>query len=509
MMRMWSEMVRILNRVMTLMIVILLLGVVSRAINPPINTPASAGDHHRLTEEVKRRRVEFMQKLGPQSMIVLFSTEPKQFEGDVNYEFRQDNNLFYLAGIDQPKTTLVLMPGNQTQKEILFIAPRNPTLELWTGKLLSPEEAKAMSGIETVYESGAFETFIETVLGARNNGPRNDDSAIEYQSFSDGLRNRTAVVYLDLSGHPGRQGSSTPARQFAEQIKERVDSLQVKDASQFLHRLRLVKSAYEIAQLRRAIDITCQAQREAMQTVRPGMFEYEVEAAIEFIFRKNGAPWPGFPSIVASGPNATTLHYDRSSRQMADGDLLLTDIGAEINYYSADVTRTYPVNGRFTPEQAKIYDLVLKAQTEAMNMVRPGASIPQVHARTVAVLKEGLLELGLISSKQGQEYRVWFPHGTSHWLGMNVHDVGENAARFEPGMVLTVEPGLYIRQDTFEKMRRENDRLAATIEPAVSKYSGIGVRIEDDVLVTESGFELLSDKAPKTIVEIEALQGKR
>jgi Xaa-Pro aminopeptidase len=436
----------------------------------------------------------------------MFSAEAKKFEGDVDYEFRQENNLFYLTGIDQPGTTLALMPGNQTQKEILFLSPRNPAQELWTGKLLSQDEAKTISGIETVYEAGSFEAFIEAVLSGRNYGPRNYGPTVEYQAFFDALKDGTAIVYLVLEDRPGLQEPPSRVWQFADRLRERFVGIQVKDARHFFYQMRLVKSAYELTQLRRAIDVTGQAQREAMQAVKPGMYEYEIEALIEYIFRRNGALWPGFPSIVASGPNATTLHYEASSRQVRDGELLLTDIGAEFNYYSADVTRTYPVNGRFTPEQASLYNLVLKAQTEAMKVVRPGASIPQVHERAVEVLKDGLLELGLMTSKSDQQYRLWFPHGTSHWLGMNVHDVGERNARFEPGMVLTVEPGLYIRQDTYENLRRTDEKLAAAIEPAVKRYLGIGVRIEDDVLVTESGFELLSAKAPRAITEIEAWQ---
>jgi Xaa-Pro aminopeptidase len=458
-----------------------------------------------LTQEVKRRRADLVQKLGPQAMLVMLSADPKRFEGDVDYEFRQDNYLLYLTGIDQPGTKLVLMPGNQTHKEILFVTPRNLSQELWTGKILSHDEASAISGIDTIYDAGSFDPFIEAVLSGHTFGPRMYGSTVEYKGFFDALHEGTAAVYLILEDRPRLQEPLNRVWQFADQIRDRFVGVQVKDASRWLDQMRLVKSPYEMAQLRRAIDITCQAQREAMQTVKPGMYEYEVEATIEFIFRKNGAPWPGYPSIVASGPNATTLHYERSSRQMRDGDLLLTDVGAEFNFFTADVTRTYPVNGRFTPEQAALYNLVLKAQTEAMKVVRPGATLAQVHARAVDVLKEGLIELGLITSKEDQQYRMWFPHGTSHWLGMNAHDVGDFNARFEPGMVLTVEPGLYIRQDTVENLQRTDEKLAARIEPAVKKYMGLGVRIEDDVTVTESGLEVLSDKAPKTIADIEAL----
>jgi len=497
-----------INRAFVLIFVLLVVGAASHAIGPGLPAQAvQASDQ--FTQEVKRRRSELMQKLGAQAMLVLFSAEPRKFERDIDYEYRQDSNLFYLTGIDQQGTTLVLMPGNQSNREILFLTPQNPAQELWMGKMLSQEEARAVSGIETVYDATSFDGFMEAVLSGRNFGPRSYGSTVEYKGFFDALSDGTATVDLVLEDRPKLKEPPNRVWQLADQIRERFVGIQVKDASRFIHQMRLVKSAYELTQLRRAIDITCQAQREAMQAVKPGLYEYEIEAIIEFVFRRQGSPWPGFPSIVASGPNATTLHYDKSIRQMRDGELLLTDVGAEFNYYTADVTRTYPVNGRFTPEQAAIYELALKAQAEAMKVVRPGATLPMVHTRAVEVLKDGLLELGLITSKQDQQYRMWFPHGTSHWLGMNAHDVGDQHAKFEPGMVLTVEPGVYIRQDTFEHLRDRDEGLAATIGPAVKKYMGIGIRIEDDVVVTESGFELLSDKAPRAIAEVEALQRRK
>lgn len=497
---------RAINRALGISVVVLIVGAATQALGPRSAFRKADRPDEQLTQEVKRRRSELMHKLGPQAMLILFSAEPRKFERDVDYEFRQDSNLFYLTGLEQVGTTLVLMPGNQTQREILFLTPPNLTSQLWTGKMLTPDEARAISGIETIYEATAFEPFMEAVLSGRHYGPRNYSATAEYKGFFEALAEGTAVVYLVLEERPKLHEPLNRVWRLADQIRDRFVGVQVKDASRLIHQMRLVKSAYELAQLNRAIDITCQALREAMRAVRPGMYEYEIEALIEFVFRKNGAPWPGFPSIIGSGPNATTLHYDKSTRQMKDGELLLTDVGAEFNYYTADVTRTYPVNGRFTPEQAALYNLVLKAQTEAMKVVRPGATIAQVHARAVEVLKDGLFDLGLITSKQDQQYRLWFPHGTSHWLGMNVHDVGDLQARFEPGMVLTVEPGVYIRQDTFEDLRRRDEKTAAAIEPEVRKYRDLGIRIEDDVLVTESGYRLLSHQVPTTIAQIEALQ---
>ncbi|RMG56053.1 MAG: M24 family metallopeptidase [Acidobacteria bacterium] len=462
-----------------------------------------------LTQEVKRRRQELMDQLGSEALLILFSAEPKTFERDIDYEYRQDSNLYYLTGIDQPGTILVLMPGNRTQKEMLFLRRRDPTRELWAGRMLRQDEARSISGIETIYDADLFDTFIESVLNGRNFGPRTYGPTVEYAGFFDALGRGRAAVYLDLENRPGLRRPPNRVWRFAEKIRRRFLGIDVRDVTPYLHRMRLVKSPYELAQIRRAIEITCRAHREAMKALRPGMYEYEIEAVVEYTFKRLGAAWPAFPSIIASGPNATTLHYDRSTRRTHSGELLLVDIGAEYHYYAADVTRTYPVNGRFTPEQAALYNLVLEAQKEALKLVRPGSTIPQVHQRAVAVLKRGLRRLGLITSEEASQYRFWFPHGTSHWLGMNVHDVGDRNAPFEPGMVLTVEPGLYIRQDTFQRIGQRDPQLAAAIAPAFQKYQGLGVRIEDDVLVTESGYVVLSQSAPKTTTEIETIMTQR
>jgi Xaa-Pro aminopeptidase len=236
------------------------------------------------------------------------------------------------------------------------------------------------------------------------------------------------------------------------------------------------------------------------------VYEYEIEALIGYAFRKNNTSGPGYPSIVGTGGNATILHYIPGNIPMKNGELTLMDVGAEHKQYTADVTRTVPVNGKFTPEQAEIYNIVLQASDAALQQIRVGARIPEVHQRAVEALKDGLLRIGLITDKDSEQYRVWFPHGTSHWLGMNVHDVGDRDEPFRPGMVLTVEPGIYVREEALDNMRRTpgNEKFLAAIEPALKKYKNIGVRIEDDVVVTESGFELLSKASPRTIAEIEA-----
>ncbi|SVD35545.1 uncharacterized protein METZ01_LOCUS388399, partial [marine metagenome] len=246
------------------------------------------------------------------------------------------------------------------------------------------------------------------------------------------------------------------------------------------------------------IDITGEAHRNVMNTVQPGIYEYQLDGLIYNTYRRYGAHL-GFPSIVRSGPNATTLHYEENTRQMQEGELVLLDIGAEVGHYSADITRTVPVSGTFSTEQRAIYDLVFQAQEAAMSLVRPGATIGDLHNRVLEVIKAGLEELGLITDTSGKQYRMWFMHGTSHFIGLDVHDVGNRNTVFVPGMVLTVEPGIYIREDALVHLEDtpENRQLKVDIRPAYRLYKNIGIRIEDDVLVTESGYELLSGSAPR------------
>lgn len=459
-----------------------------------------------LRQELERRRQAVVEKMGQRGMLILFSAEPRRYTGDVDYEFRQENNLYYLTGIRQPGVTLVLMPQNATYREILFLPEKNPGRELWTGKMLSPEEATQISGIANVWSAGEFEPFIDAVLNGRPYRVNRYIQSAEYRDFLEDLNQKQASVFLLLRERPGLQGELSREFSFANRLRERFLGIDISDASPIFDPLRLVKSPYEIQRLRRAIDITVQAHREAMRKVRPEIWEYEVEAVIEYVFKKNKSFDWAFPSIIGSGPNANVLHYDRSQRQAQDGELLLIDIGAEHDYYAADVTRTIPVSGKFSPAQAEIYEMVLQAQNAALELVKPGSTLQAVHQKAVEVLKDGLFRLGLITDQSGDQYRVFFPHGTAHWLGLDVHDVGSSSAPFQPGMVLTVEPGLYVRGDGLERLA-EGKESAATLEairPAFEKYKNTGLRIEDDVLVTETGYELLSKGAPRTIAEIEA-----
>jgi len=275
--------------------------------------------------------------------------------------------------------------------------------------------------------------------------------------------------------------------------------------------LRLMKTPYERKILARSLEISSEAQLAGMQAARPGVWEYEIEAAIEAVHRRRGATSQSYPSIVGSGPNATILHYTESTRQMGAGELLLVDAACAYEYQAGDITRTYPVSGTFSPAQKDIYAIVLQAQEEAMKMVRAGTPLAEVHNKTVEVIKAGLLRLGLITDARGDQYRMWYTHGANHYLGIDVHDVGERTRALEPGMAFVIEPGIYIRQSALDALPRTTENLALIekIQPAVKKYADIGIRIEDAFLLEESGLRWLTASVPRTIEEVEAFLSKR
>jgi Xaa-Pro aminopeptidase len=461
-------------------------------------TIASASD---LSDDLAARRARVMDRLGPDAMLILQSAPPRNFSLDVDYEYRQDSNLYYLTGITQADTVLVLMPGNRSRREILFVKPRDFAQEHWTGVLLSREEATARTGIATVLTTPQFEPFIEAMLNRQSGGGIGADEA---NSFFEALAAGRARVALpleprSLNDPPG------PTMAFANRLRDHFIGFQIADASPLLAELRLIKTPYERQLLLKSAAISGEAQKAGMRAAAPGAHEYEVKAAIEAVQRAKGAASWAYPSIVGSGPNATILHYAGSDRQMQSGDLLLVDAGASYQYMAADITRTYPVSGSFTPAQRDLYSLVLRAQEEGIRAAKPGALSSDIHARTVEVIRDGLLKLGLITDARGDQYRMWYTHGASHYIGIDVHDVGDRAHRLEAGMAFTIEPGVYIRQSVLDNLPRtpENLALIARIQPAVRKYADIGVRIEDSFLLDGSGLTNLSASVPRTIDEIE------
>lgn len=465
---------------------------------------ASASD---LSTDLAARRARAMERLGPESMLVVLSAPTRLYSLDIDYEYRQDSNLYYLTGIAQSDTMLVLLPGNAKRREVLFVKNRDAAREHWTGRRLSREDATARSGIETVLATSEFEAFLAAMLAGRAYGPLDAGDA---RAFFEALANGRARVAMLLEAG-GLHETPTPTQDLARRIRERYVGFQVIDATKILTALRLVKTPYEQRVLVKATDISAEAQMAGMQAARPGVHEYEVKAAIEHLHRRRGAISWAYPSIVGSGPNATILHYPEGDRLMQAGDLLLVDAACNFAYMSPDITRTYPISGTFTQAQKDIYAVVLAAQDEALKEAREGSSLKGIHDRAVEVIKAGLLRLGLITDTTGDQYRMWFTHSTSHYIGIDVHDVGERTEPLKPGMTFVIEPGIYVRQSALDALPRtaENLALIEKIQPAVKKYADIGVRIEDSFLLEPSGPRRLSAAVPRTIEDVEAFMRQR
>jgi Xaa-Pro aminopeptidase len=462
--------------------------------------PAAAAE---FQDDLKARRARVLERLGPDAMLILWSAPVRTYSNDVEYEFRQDSYLYYLTGIDQPDTILVLMPGNSQHKEILFVLPANPVREHWEGHILTPREATEMSGIGTIERTGDFEAFLAAVMSRR---PFGAVTAQEARAFFGALESNRAKVALLLGPAPRVGAEITEPYRFVNRLKERHDGFTALDATPVIDSLRQVKTAYELKVMEESARISSDAHMAGMRAARPGAYEYEVEAAIEFTYKRNGAFDWSYPSIVGSGPNANTLHYNASSRQMQDGDLLLVDAAANYRYITVDITRTYPINGRFSPLQRDIYTLVYRAHEESRAFARPGVVLADVHQKSVDVIKQGLLALGLITDASGDQYRIWYTHGSNHWIGMDVHDVGDYRRPLEPGMTFVIEPGLYIRESALDNLPRtaENAAFIEKVRPAVQKYKDIGARLEDSYVVTATGLRNLSARVPRTVEEIEA-----
>lgn len=469
--------------------------------------PAITARAGELQEDLKARRARAMERLGPDALAIFWSAPPRVYSNDVNYEYRQDSNLLYLTGIDQEDTILVLMPGNETRKEILFVREADARREHWNGHSLTPEEASSASGIQTVMTANQFEPFIAAVFSKR----AASGSPTEYERFFQALTEGRAKLALlldpvtDLSQPPGA------ATQFATRLRDRFFGFTVLDAAPVLAELRQIKTPYEQTVLRRSVEISSDAHRAGMLAAREGRFEYEVEAAIEAVYLQNGAMSWGYPSIVGSGPNATILHYEKSSRRIEPGDLLLVDAAANYQGLTGDITRTYPVDGKFSREQRDIYDIVYAAQQAGEKAAKAGGQARDIQAACDDVLRAGLVRLGLVTDPKGMQFKIWATHGVTHWIGMDVHDVGVPRRPLDAGMAFTIEPGIYIREAALNDLPKtpENAAFIEKVRPLVMKYKNIGVRIEDSYLLTPAGLERLSKTVPRTVEEIETFLKKR
>lgn len=450
---------------------------------------SSAAAGGQLQDDLKGRRARLMERLGPESLLIVWGVP-------------NDENLYYLTGLTQDDSILVLMPGNAKRKEFLFVRGFDARREHREGHSVTARDATDLTGIETVLTLEQFEPFVSDIFGQRPFGP-----GIEAEEFAtffkalDGNRARLALVL----GRRTLSGPPPPPQEFAAKLRERFDGFLMRDATDAINGLRQIKTAYEQSVLRRSLKISSDAHMAGMRAAGPTRYEYEVESAIEAVYLKNGAMRPGYDSIVGSGPNATILHYTESSRQMQPGDLLLVDAAGSYQGYTGDITRTYPVDGSFTREQRDIYEIVLAAQEAAIKVAKPGNKTDDIRNACAEVIRAGLFKLGLLTDATGDQYRIWFTHGPTHWLGLNVHDVGTTEV-LAPGMAFVIEPGIYVREQALDALPRTPENLAfiEKVRPAVKKYLNLGVRIEDSFLLTESGLERLSATVPRTIDEIES-----
>jgi Xaa-Pro aminopeptidase len=333
----------------------------------------------------------------------------------------------------------------------------------------------------------------------------------DHDSFFRALEGGTARLALRLEAPPRMSEPLSEEYVFANRARERLIGVSIFNLAPAVHGLRQVKTPYEQKILKESLDISSDAHLAGMRAARPQRYEHEVEAAIEDVYLARGAMSPGYPSIVGSGPNATVLHYSASSRRMLEGDLLLVDAAANYKGQSGDITRTYPASGRFTPLQREIYALVLAAQDAGIKAARIGARTLDIERAAEAVVKAGLLKLGLITDATGPQFRIWYTHGICHWIGMDVHDVGDYRRPLEAGMAFVIEPGIYIRAEALDQLpdTAENRAFKEKVRPAVDRYAGIGVRIEDSFLLTERELIRLSAKVPRTLEEIDEFMRSR
>jgi Xaa-Pro aminopeptidase len=430
----------------------------------------------------KTRRDAVIAKLPPNALAIFFSAPTRVREADVDFEYRQDSNLYYLTGTNEAESTLILAPSGmeidgKTVKEVLFVPARNPRTEKWNGRFFGAARAQTELGVEIALDNDKFEEVMTKLIDA----------------------NKYTIFHMRLPD--GLSGAETPNPRFMPPLTKQVKFLKKQftekslqpnptQLAQIMRDLRGVKMAgVEMDLLQKAIDISCAGHVEVMKSAEPDMFEYQLEAVLDFVYGRNGSYFAGYPHIVGSGENSTILHYESNRRKIKNGDMVLIDSGAEYMGYTADVTRTFPANGKFSPEQKAIYELVLKAQDAAIAVATIGTNMNQTSVAAQNVIADGLIALGLMKNRS--ELQRFLPHGVSHHIGLMVHDTGNG--KLEEGMVITVEPGIYIDP-------------AADIDP---KWWNIGVRIEDDILITKDGTKLLSGKAPRTVADIEATMRQR
>ncbi|WP_296260965.1 MULTISPECIES: Xaa-Pro aminopeptidase [unclassified Pseudomonas] len=428
--------------------------------------------------EYARRRKALMEQMEPNSIAILPAAAVAIRNRDVEHVYRQDSDFQYLSGFPEPEAVIVLIPGREYGEYVLFCRERNAERELWDGLRAGQDGAIRHFGADDAFPITDIDDILPGLIEGRDRVYSSMGSNPEFD--------RHVMDWINVIRSKAHLGAQPPKEFVA------LDHL--------LHDMRLYKSAAEVKVMREAAQISARAHVRAMQASRAGLYEFSLEAELDYEFRKGGAKMPAYGSIVASGRNTCILHYQQNDAPLKDGDLVLIDAGCEIDCYASDITRTFPVSGTFSTEQKAIYELVLKSQEAAFAAIKPGNHWNQAHEATVQVITAGLVELGLLQGNVAEliateAYKAFYMHRAGHWLGMDVHDVGEYKVGgewrvLEVGMVLTVEPGIYVSPD--------NQNVAR-------KWRGIGVRIEDDVVVTKKGCEILTSDVPKSVAEIEGL----
>ena len=431
--------------------------------------------------EFARRRKQLMAHMEPNSIAIVPAAPERQRSRDTEYHYRQDSDFLYLSGFEEPQAVLVLIPGRDHGEYVLFVRERNREREIWDGYRAGPEGACSEFDADDAFPIDDIDEILPGLLEGRQR--------VYYSMGKDSEFDKHVMDWVNTIRAKVRSGA-TPPGEFL-------------DLSHFLNDMRLFKSAAELRVMKEAGEISARAHVRAMKASKPGVMEYQLEAEIMHEFQMSGARFPAYNSIVGGGKNGCILHYIENSAPLKNGDLVLIDAGCELDYYAADITRTFPVNGKFSPEQKALYEICLQAQLEAIAECKPGKHWNDPHEATVRVITEGLVKIGLLEGDvseliKSEAYKEFYMHRAGHWLGMDVHDVGDYKVGgewrvLEPGMVMTVEPGIYVAPD--------NERVA-------KKWRGIGIRIEDDVVITKDGNEVLTKDVPKTVAEIEALMAQ-
>lgn len=454
--------------------------------------------------ELARRRAAVAAKMADNSILILFSAEPKLYTNDVNYVYRQENNLYYLTALKQDNATLVIAKTGGRVTESLLIPKRVPLREAWEGTMYSHEDVTRLSGISNIADASQRDGTL-TALKSRT-GVFSKETAPNLS------------VYLLLPFGANDQNGHREFH-FENELSKSLTDYKVVNAQPIFAELRHIKSPYEMKILQHAVDISIEGHMRSMAAVGRASWEYEVHAELEYTFRRRNADNWGYPSIVGCGPNATTLHYIESQSPVNKGDVMLIDAAAEYDHYTADITRSFPVTGKFTDAQKDIYQIIYDSQEAVAKATKPGVTFGNLNQVSREVIKTGLAKLGLttganatyqVNGPDGKlrdvpQAQLWNFHGLGHWIGMNVHDVGDYGAPLKAGMVYTNEPGIYIRSDALDYMpdTPANREFKEKIRAAFEKYKNIGVRIEDDMLVTESGVEWMSKALPRSIRDIE------